>query len=74
MEAVKSLPFFLEEATDIDDDIVDFSLKGGWDMFDQLLPSVGQMSPTRHGVDWVKSLDLIAARLKVCGLGPSLVR
>ncbi|KAJ2929836.1 hypothetical protein H1R20_g7271, partial [Candolleomyces eurysporus] len=64
LEAVKSLPSFLEGAVGIDDDIVDFSWKGGWDKFDKLLPLAHQIDPTRCSNDWVKSLVLVADRLE----------
>ncbi|RXW11452.1 hypothetical protein EST38_g14403 [Candolleomyces aberdarensis] len=39
-EAIEDLPFFLPKATNIDDDVVDFTENCGWQKLDKLLPLV----------------------------------
>ncbi|RXW12810.1 hypothetical protein EST38_g13040, partial [Candolleomyces aberdarensis] len=62
--ALKYLPLFLKNVPGIDSDLSRFTLEGGWDTVDRLLPSMYEIDPHSMWYVWGEILSLISARMK----------
>jgi hypothetical protein len=67
IQAVEGLSFFLGRAIAMDDEIVDFTQKGGWRKINSLLPLFVRLKewPFQGFEDWIANLRQLADRLKV---------
>ncbi|RXW20270.1 hypothetical protein EST38_g5578 [Candolleomyces aberdarensis] len=63
-EAVLNLPFFWEKVTVIDEEIVEFTRKGGWHKIDKLLPSTCYMVSSVFWESWTNSFCRAVDNLK----------
>ena len=67
MDAIKDLPFFLDNGHATDDDVVDFTQNGGWQKINNLIPSLfhKDKSLPQYFNSWLLCLRRFSNHLKV---------
>ena len=69
--ALEFLPDYLSESTGVDDEVVDFTEKGGWRKIDKLFPLLMRFNSSLDWEDWTEPLRRFTVDVKVSDLPSS---